>query len=518
MNMVNYNVPSAFLTVLVCLFGLIFAAPNFFPDAPDGTSTVPGFMPQSQVNLGLDLQGGVSLLLEVQFAEVITKSLEATETSVRRALRADQIGYSGLGVDALSVSFTLLDPADEDAARRAIRSEIDDLALDIDSAGKFTFSLSEEALIARRDLVMEQSVEIIRRRVDETGTTEPLIQRQGDDRILVQVPGFDDPARLKEIIGTTAVLEFHLVDSRVGPGDPVPPGSISVPYAEGGEIVIRREVLVGGDRLVDSQPAFQDNQPVVSFRFDAAGGRIFGEVTADNINERLAILLDNEVVSAPVIRGAIPGGNGIISGGFTTQEAADLSLVLRAGALPASIEFLEERSVGPGLGADSIAAGKLASIVGLIAVVVFMVVAYGLFGLMADIALLLNMLIILAVLSVLGATLTLPGIAGIVLTIGMAVDANVLIFERIREEVDNGRTPISAIDAGYKRALTTIIDANLTTLIAAVLLFQFGSGPVKGFAVTLSIGIVSSVFCAIMVTRLMVVGWLWQRRPQEVPI
>ncbi|MCZ6763555.1 MAG: protein translocase subunit SecD, partial [Alphaproteobacteria bacterium] len=355
-------------------------------------------------------------------------------------------------------------------------------------------------------------------RVDETGTSEPLIQRQGDDRILVQLPGLDDPERIKRLLGTTAKLNFHMVDPRVGPEDSVPPGSMRLVMQEGGEIVVQREVVVSGDRLVDSQPSFQDGRPVVSFRFDAAGGKAFGKVTADNVGQLLAIVLDDVVVSAPRIQGPIPGGNGIITGQFSVQEASDLALVLRAGALPAPLSILEERSVGPGLGADSIAAGKIASVIGLIGVVIFMVVAYGLFGLMADVALFINLLIILAVLSVLQATLTLPGIAGIVLTIGMAVDANVLIFERIREEVDNGRTPISAIDAGYRRALTTIIDSNLTTLIAAILLFQFGSGPIKGFAVTLSIGIVSSMFTAIMVTRLMVVGWLWQRRPSSLPI
>ena len=282
--------------------------------------------------------------------------------------------------------------------------------------------------------------------------------------------------------------------------------------------VVRRTVEVAGDRLVDAQPTFQDGQPIVSFRFDASGGRRFGELTANNVGNRLAIVLDREVVSAPRIQTAILGGSGIITGRFTVQQVNDLSLVLRAGALPAPLTVLEERTVGPGLGADSIEAGKIASIIGLVAVVVFIVVSYGLFGLMAAVALLFNLSLIVALLSVLQATLTLPGIAGIVLTIGMAVDANVLILERIKEEVRNGRTPISAIDAGYRRAFTTIIDSNLTTLIAAILLFQFGTGPIKGFAVTLSIGIITSMFTAMMLTRLFIVVWLRRRRPQTLPI
>jgi len=277
-------------------------------------------------------------------------------------------------------------------------------------------------------------------------------------------------------------------------------------------------VVVSGERLVDAQPSFQDGRPIVSFRFDAAGGQQFGRVTSENVDRRLAIVLDNKVVSAPRIQSAILGGSGIITGSFTVTETNDLALVLRAGALPAPLTILEERTVGPGLGADSIAAGKIASITGFAAVVVFMIASYGLFGIMAAVALVFNLALIVALLSVLQATLTLPGIAGVVLTIGMAVDANVLILERIKEEVRNGRSPIAAIDAGYRRALTTIIDSNLTTLIAALLLFNFGTGPIKGFAVTLSMGIVSSMFTAIMLTRLMVVIWLRRRRPTTLPL
>ena len=320
-------------------------------------------------------------------------------------------------------------------------------------------------------------------------------------------------------------MTFHLVNEEVSLQEAlngnVPAGSfVRFGPEEEGRIpyVVRREVVVGGERLVDAQPSFQDGQPIVSFRFDAAGGQKFGEVTSQNVGVRLAILLDDEVISAPVIRGAILGGSGIITGRFTVEQVNDLSLLLRAGALPAPMTVLEVRTVGPGLGQDSIDAGKIASMIGLAAVIVFMIASYGLFGLMAAVALLFNLSLIVALLSFLQATLTLPGIAGIVLTIGMAVDANVLILERIKEETRNGRTPISAIDAGYRRALTTIIDSNLTTLIAAILLFQFGSGPIKGFAVTLSIGILTSMFTALMLTRLFVVVWLRRTRPKTLAI
>ncbi len=335
---------------------------------------------------------------------------------------------------------------------------------------------------------------------------------------------------MKALIGKTAKLTFQMVDVENSLQDAmagrVPPGSMLFPMVDGGAngqppmILVKSKIAVSGENLVDAQPSFdgRNNEPVVSFRFDTLGAKKFGDVTSKNVDRPFAIVLDGRVISAPVIREPILGGSGQISGGFSIEESNDLALLLRAGALPAPLSILEERTVGPGLGADSIAAGQIASIVGLVAVLIFMGVTYGRFGLYADIALVANMILILGSLSALQATLTLPGIAGIVLTIGMAVDANVLIFERIREEVRAGRTPISAIDAGYSRALTTIIDANVTTLIASVLLYAFGSGPVRGFAVTLSIGIVTSMFTAIMLTRLFVVVWLRSKRPDSLPI
>ncbi|HCP00439.1 MAG TPA: protein translocase subunit SecD, partial [Rhodospirillaceae bacterium] len=507
--MVNYPRWAIVATIVITLLGVVYAAPNFIqqPEAPvqvggagEGSA---GFLPSKRMNLGLDLQGGSSLLLSVGVEAAIRETLEAVESSVRRQLRqrGARIGYSGLRVEGRAVVFTLRKTDDINIARERLSNIERGFNLEVVDDVKFRLEMTEQAEIARRQSAVEQSIEIVRRRVDETGVAEPVIQQQGQDRILVQLPGIRDPERIKRLLGQTAKLAFHMLDESVSiqeaeNGD-IPAGSMLLYSTEQeGRIpyVVRRSVEVGGDRLVDAQPTFQDGQPIVSFRFDTAGGRRFGELTSENVGRRLAIVLDREVVSAPRIQTAIVGGSGIITGRFTVEEVNDLALVLRAGALPAPLTVLEERTVGPGLGADSIEAGKAASLIGLSAVVLFIVVSYGLFGLMAAGALLFNLSLIVALLSILQATLTLPGIAGIVLTIGMAVDANVLILERIKEEVRNGRTPISAIDAGYRRALTTIIDSNLTTLIAAILLFQFGTGPIKGFAVTLSIGIITSMF------------------------
>ena len=364
---------------------------------------------------------------------------------------------------------------------------------------------------------MAQSIEIIRRRIDETGTKEPTIQRQGQDRILVQLPGVDNPEHVKALLGRTAKLTFQLVDTSANLEDArrgrLPPGDEILPAQDDrsggpGQYVVRKRVMVGGDMLVDAQATFHDNEPVVSFKFDSVGARRFGDATRENVGKPFAIVLDNKVISAPVIREPILGGSGIISGSFTAQSASDLALLLRAGALPAPITILEERTVGAQLGADSIQAGTIASIVAVVLVIVFMVLFYGLFGVFADIALFFNLCLMLAVLSLLGATLTLPGIAGIALTMGMAVDANVLIYERIREELRSGRTMLSSLEAGFNRAFGTILDSHITTLVAGILLYWLGSGPVKGFAVTLSIGVLTSLFSAILVTRLQIVAWV----------
>jgi preprotein translocase subunit SecD len=508
------------LVLVICVLGVIYAAPNALNERT--ADALPDWGPSQQINLGLDLRGGSHLLLEVGFEEVLADRMEAMEDAIRLALRKADIGYVGLGVNAGKVVFSVRDPADTNRVRDIVRELEGGLEI-AEADGQFTIGFTEQEIEERKRAVVDQSIEIVRRRIDETGTKEPTIQRQGEDRILLQLPGVDDPERIKDLLGQTAVLTFHLVDNTALPGGRTPPGS-EVLEGEPGpdgtpqEYVVQKRVVVSGENLVDAQPSFQDGQPVVSFRFDTVGGKRFGDATSKNVGRYLAIVLDEKVISAPVIRTAILGGSGIISGSFTVQETQDLALLLRAGALPAPLHILEERTVGPGLGADSIAAGKIASIIGLVLVVIFMVAAYGRFGVMANIALVFNLALLVAVLSVLQATLTLPGIAGVVLTIGMAVDANVLIFERIREEIAAGRTPISAVDAGYRRALTTIVDSNLTTLIAAVILYAAGTGPVRGFAVTLSIGIVTSMFTAIMVTRLMVVTWLRRTRPVALAI
>ena len=510
----------------ICLFGLIFAAPNFL--SSQQAASLPSWVPSKQFSLGLDLQGGSHLLLEVEVDSVIRERLDALVDSMRTELRKARVQYGSLGVTATGATVTIKNTVDVDKARALLRNLDGDTTISVSDQGRIDLTLTEQAARDRRTAAIEQSIEIVRRRIDETGVREPTIQRQGDDRILVQLPGIDDPERVKRLLGKTAKLAFHMVDQRPSSevmGGVTPPGSVRMPSADEfgpdgrpREYLLKKRVLVSGDTLIDGQATFQDNQPVVSFRFDTIGSKRFGKATTENVGRLFAIVLDGKVISAPRIREPILGGSGVISGNFTVQSAQDLALLLRAGALPAPLTILEERSVGPGLGADSIAAGKIASIIGMILVVVFMVVVYGRFGVMADIALVFNIVLITAGLSVLQATLTLPGIAGIVLTIGMAVDANVLVFERIREETRAGRTPISSVDAGYARAIKTIIDANVTTLIAAILLYQFGSGPVRGFAVTLAIGIVTSMFTAIMLTRLMVVTWLRRTRPDTLPI
>lgn len=526
--MVNYARWNIVVTVLVCLVGILFTAPNFF--TIDENTTLPTWVPQKQVNLGLDLKGGSHLLLGVGIEDVVAEDLENAMSDLRAALRdaeGGRVGRSPPEIDGNAIVFTLRDRADIERTRAALIDNIDNtFAIDNTAGGTFRMELTDDAIVARRDGIIEQTIEVLGRRLNELGTTEPLIQQQGTERILVQVPGVD-PDRLKDILGRTAKMTFHMVDSSVSLEDMqngnLPSGTIALPDLDnpGTELPVRRDIVVGGERLTNAAITFQHNSgggPAVSFSFDNVGARQFGEFTQTNVGERLAIVLDDEIISAPRVQSAILGGNGIITGQFSVADATDLALLLRAGALPAPLVILEERTVGPGLGADSIAAGKIASIVGLILVLIFMIASYGLFGVMANVALVFNIALIVAALSLLQATLTLPGIAGIVLTIGMAVDANVLVFERIREEIRGGRTPVAAVDSGYKRAITTIIDANLTTLIAAILLFQFGTGPIKGFAVTLSIGVVSSMFTAIMLTRLLVVLWLRRTKPAVLAI
>ena len=519
------------IILVLCVVGLgvCYTIPNFF--AQKSVESVPAWFPHKQINLGLDLQGGSHLLLEVDVGVVLEEQLETLVDEVRIKLRSEGIGYTGLGRKGEQVVLRVGDSPDLEGVAELLETISDEVLVRATADGGVTLELTETARREKILATLSQSIEIVRRRVDETGTSEPTIQRQGDDRILVQLPGIDDPERIKRLLGKMAKLNFRMVDEATPAADAlrgqIPSGSEllydvdrtrTTGDGEPRPVVVRKRISVSGDNLVDAQPTFQDNQPVVSLRFDAVGARKFGALTRDNVGKRFAIVLDGAVISAPVIREPIPGGSGIISGNFTTETAQDLALLLRAGALPAPLTILEERTVGPSLGADSVAAGKVASMVGLGLVIIYIIASYGLFGVAAVLALTVNMALIIGALSILQATLTLPGIAGIVLTIGMAVDANVLIFERIREEVRNGRSPFSSVDMGFKQAFRTIVDANVTTLIAAILLFQFGSGPVRGFSVTLAIGIVTSMFTAIMFTRMLIVLWLHRVKPQTLPI
>ncbi len=519
------------VVLAVCIAGVVFSLPNLFPRAE--MERMPDWLPHQQINLGLDLQGGSHLLLEVDLSSVIDERLTSLLDDVRTTLRPERIGYRGLAIKGGAVGFTLTDPATTARAIELLGGlNPNPLSHDVEITdagnGRIEIRLTEKAAQSLRDTAVKQSLEIVRRRIDEVGTREPTIQQQGADRILVQVPGEKDPESIKRLLGQTAKLTFHLVDldtplDQALSGN-LPAGSEILPTEETsrqgqvGQEVVRKKVEVSGESLVDAEPTYQQNQPVVSFRFDSVGARKFGSVTRDHVGELLAIVLDNKVISSPRIREPILGGSGIISGSFTVELANELAILLRAGALPAPLNIVEERSVGPDLGANSIEAGKLASVIALVLVMLFMALYYGLFGLAACVALVMNLILIIAILSVLQATLTLPGIAGIVLTIGMAVDANVLIYERIREEARVGKSPMSAVDSGYRQAMRTIVDANVTTLIAAVLLYAFGSGPVRGFAVTLGVGIVTSMFTAITLTRLLLSIWLRRTRPAMLPV
>lgn len=514
------------LVTLICIAGILFALPNVFSER--SLQSYPSWLPHNPVSLGLDLQGGSHLVLEVKIEDMVRERMAGVIDEVRAKLRGEKIGYTGLKAVDAGAQVQVTNPATLDQAITLIKGIETDLDVEGTPDGVITVGFNDTARDDMATSAVNQSIEIVRRRIDESGTKEPTIQRQGDDRVLVQLPGIDNPEQVKALLGRTAKLTFHLLDPNVSPAEArqsgVPPTSMLLPsddLTEDGkpiEYVVRKRVILSGDMLVNAQPSFQDNEPVVSFKFDAIGSRRFGEITTQNVGKPFAIVLDGKVISAPVIRQPILGGNGIISGSFTTQTASDLSLLLRAGALPAPMTVIEERTVGPDLGADSIEAGAIAAVVGFAAVVVFMVLYYGFFGLVADIALILNLILIIAVISLFQATLTLPGIAGIVLTLGMAVDANVLIYERIREEVRLGKSPFAAMEAGFKRAFNTIIDSNLTTLIAAVVLYAVGSGPVQGFAVAIGIGIITTLFTAVFVSRLMLVWWLRTARPKKLPI
>ncbi len=540
---------------VVVAMGLVLALPNAFydrveqyndantaievgfdtPENRDKSGLWPLFLPSGLVNLGLDLRGGAHLLAEVQVADVYAQRMTALWPDVRDVLRPERATVGTIRLqkgapDELRVKIS--EPAGMDRAIQLVRGLSQPVTslggamstdLDVRAEGDeivVTLSPAEQAATTERTL--RQALEIIRRRIDEVGTREPTIQRQGADRILIQVPGIGSAAELKEIIGTTAQLTFQPVIGRgSNPDTPAGAGNEVLPSLNEEDLyyTLIAAPVVTGEELVDAQPSFdQNNRPAVNFRFNPTGARAFGDYTRDNIGSPFAIVLDGEVISAPVIQSHIPGGSGIITGSFTVEESTNLAVLLRAGALPAGLEFLEERTIGPELGADSIKAGQIACIVAGVAVLIFMVLSYGLFGIFANVALLINVGLIFGLLSLVGATLTLPGIAGIVLTIGMAVDANVLVFERIREEIRAGKGPARSIELGYEKAISAITDANVTTFITAVILFAMGSGPVRGFAITLGLGILTSVFTAIFVTRLLVVIWFDRARPKKIEV
>jgi len=536
----------------VCLWGLVVALPNaFYPQVeryndavalqaetgavPSELAGWPSWLPSDLVSLGLDLRGGAHLLAEVQVEDVYAARMDALWPQVRDALRdvRDEVGpFRREEAAADELRIALSDPVGSEAALAAIRALASPVVsltgagqtdLDIHAErGVLSVTLSDAERAVTDERTVQQSLEIIRRRVDEVGTREPTIQRQGADRILIQVPGIGSASELKALIGTTARLTFHPVIGRAASADAVAePGTLILPSLEdaGSFYRVDQTPVVSGDNLVDAKPMFdRNNRPAVSFRFDPTGARAFGDYTATHIGQPFAIVLDNEVISAPVIQSHIASGSGIITGQFTVEDSTELSVLLRAGALPAEMTFLEERTIGPELGQDSIDAGQRAAAIGMVAVIVFMVACYGSFGVMAVFALSLNMALLIAALSVIGATLTLPGIAGIVLTMGMAVDATVLIFERIREELRQGRSAGRAIELGFQRALSAILDSNITGLLTALIMFAIGSGAVRGFAVTLGLGLVTSMFTAIYVTRLIIQTWMRWRNPGSITL
>jgi preprotein translocase subunit SecD len=543
--------------LLICAWGIAAAIPNLFYaqverhndavaaiEAAGGTATPeqaaakaewPDYVPSALMNLGLDLRGGAHLLAEVQVEDVYKSRMDSLWPEVRDALRdlRDQVGAVRRAPspdDVLRV--TLSNPEGMPAALEAVRglgtsvvslTGVGQSTLDVSAEGSdIVVRLSEAEQQATDERTIQQSLEIIRRRVDEAGTREPTIQRQGEDRILIQVPGIGSAQELKSLIGQTAKLSFNAVISRTtDAGATAGARNVILPSLDenGVYYIVEDAPVVSGEDLVDSQPSFDQNgKPAVSFRFDTTGARLFGDYTAANIGAPFAIVLDGKVISAPVIQSHIPGGSGIITGNFSVEESTRLAVLLRAGALPAEMTFLEERTIGPELGQDSIDAGRTAALIGMVAVAAYMVLSYGVFGVFANIALAINIALIMAVLSAIGATLTLPGIAGIVLTMGMAVDANVLIFERMREELRAGANPRRTMEQGFDRAFSAIMDSNVTGLLTAIIMFWLGSGPVRGFAVTLGLGIITSMFTAVYVTRLIVETYIDWKRPKTLVV
>ena len=517
--MLNYSKFSLIAIILVVITSFLISFQSFF-----GSENIfAKITPDNKINLGLDLKGGSYMTLETDTSVYFKESLESLKDDVSDKLSTGKIPFQNAKIENDTVSFEINSLEKEDDIRAVLRDYKFEYDIVINNKILTLSFKSEVKAKLTRDL-LSKAIEILRKRIDELGTREPIIQQQGSNRILVQVPGLKDTKEMRAILGKTARLTFHLMH----PTSPFPQRFVKAPDGYllaggndegGGQLyLIAKKPLITGDMLIQAGSSFSQGMPVIQFTLNTQGGKAFSEVTKENVGKPFAIVLDGQVISAPVIQSHIAGGSGIITGNFTPKSAEDLAILLRSGSLPVPLKIVEEKIVGPGLGEDSIKSGKLAGIIGFVAVVVFMIIFYGLFGVFASIALFTNLFILFAVMILLGSTLTLPGIAGIVLTMGMAVDTNILIFERIREEIRGGKTPYSAIENGFKGAFVSICDSNLTTLIATFLLFTFGVGLIKGFAVTLSLGIMTSMFTAITVTRLMIVIWLKKTKPKTVPI
>lgn len=531
--MLNLSRWKVTLVILSVIFGVLFSLPNVL--TAKQREALPGWLPKKTLNLGLDLQGGSYLLLEVDTAALRRERMINLVDETAKALTDANIKRSNLGQVNGAVMVRIDDPLQVDQAvtvlgrlANATATGIPDLTVSREGDQRLRLTFAEQALREQESKAVEQSIEIIRRRIDDLGTREPSITRQGSNRIVVQAPGESDPEKLKQLIGQTAKLTFHMVDETVTPADiregRIPVDDMVVPGADGsgGAYVLKRRSVVTGEML---NSAWQENDPQtreaqVGFRFNSLGARRFGRATSDNIGKPFAIVLDDKVISAPVIRSAITTGNGVITGNFSIETANDLAILLNAGALPAPLTVEEQRTVGAELGADAVSAGATSTIVGFVTILVFMLLAYGLlFGGISVAALMVNGLLIIAIMSLTQATLTLPGIAGLILTLAVAVDANVLIYERMRDEIRAGRSVIASMEAGFSRAMTTIIDANVTTILAAVIMLAVaGAGPVKGFAWTLFIGVLTSMFTAVFITQVLLALWFRARRPKSLPI
>jgi protein-export membrane protein SecD len=536
--MLHFSRGKTIAILLVCLAGIVGAFPNFF----DKKTTLNWPAPfNKSINLGLDLQGGAHFLLGLDVGVLKKEWLDTTRDEVRQKLRG-KYQFTGIGVTEGKVRVQLTKPTDVDAVATELRTLVQPLEssaltggggnnfdLKREDGGVITLTPTEPGIRERETKGIGAAIETIRRRLDPDGTKEMTIVRQGRERILVQIPGVEDPKLVneyKERIKSTAKMTFHPVHPSITAEEArttrVPVGYKIFPSVDRGpgsaDELLEERALIGGEQLSKADPAFDSrtNQPILSFQFNPAGARAFGKFSSENVGRRFAIVLDNKVISAPVIQTPILDGNGQISGNFSVDDVTRLSIQLRSGALPAPLTIIEERTVGPSLGADSIKAGKIATMIGAALVVSFMLFAYGFFGIISIVAVAINIAMVVAVMSWIGASLTLPGIAGILLTIGMAVDANVLIYERIREELRNKKSPINAIELGFDRALATIIDANLTTLIAGIVMFMLGAGPIKGFAITLSLGVITTVFTAYTVTQMLVSWWLASQRTKKI--